>query len=100
MGKKRCSKHKIQASGKSKRDTGALQCPVADACCLLLHINLGRQNTAPHGVPKCSAQKKASFDACQSKTPTARSWVPRHGWATKRKKGMVMNVPDMSPAAI
>lgn len=49
MGKKRCSKHKIQASGKSKRDTGALQCPVADACCLLLHINLGRQNTAPHG---------------------------------------------------
>lgn len=100
MGKKGCSKHKIQAAGKSKRDTGALRCPVADSCCLLLHINLGRQNTAPHGVLKCSAQKKASFDACQSETPTARSRVPRHGWATERKMGAVVNAPDTSPAAI
>lgn len=58
MEKEQCSKHKIQAAGKCKRDTEELQCPVADSCCLLLHINLGRHNTVPPGVLKCSAQKK------------------------------------------
>lgn len=93
MGKERCSKNKIQAAGKSKRDTGALQCPMADSCCLLLHSNLGRQNTAPHDALKCSAQKKVSFDACQSKTAAACRQFPRHGWTAKCKMGAVVSAP-------
>lgn len=89
MEKEQCSKHKIQAAG--KRDTGELQCPVADSCCLLLHINLERHNTVPPGVLKCSAQKKVPFDACQSETAAVHRQFPRHGWATER--GTVMSAP-------
>lgn len=98
MEKKWCLKHKIQAVG--KRDTGALQCPVADSRCLLLHINLGRQNTVPCGALKCSAQKKnVAFDACQSKPTAACRQLPRHGWATERKMGAVVSAPWHQPCS-
>lgn len=66
MEKEQCSKHKIQAAG--KRDTGELQCPVADSFCLLLHVNLGRHNTVPPAL-----SEEGAFDACQSETAA----VPR-----------------------
>lgn len=93
MEKEQCSKHKIQAAGKSKRDTEELQCPVADSCCLLLHINLGRHNTAPPGVLKCFAQRKAPFDACQSETAAVHRQLPSHGWATECEMREVVGAP-------
>lgn len=67
-----------------KGDAGVLQCPVADSCCLLLHINLGKQHTVPHGALKCSAQKKkVSFDACQTKTAAACRQFPQ-AWLGNR----------------
>lgn len=74
--------------------------PMADSRCLLLHINLGRQNTVPCGALRCSAQKKnVAFDACQSKPAAACRQLPRHGWATERKMGAVVGAPWHQPCS-
>lgn len=89
MEKEQCSKHKIQAAGKSKRDAGELQCPVADSCCLLLHINLGRHNTVPPGV--CS--EEGAFDACLSERAAVHKQLPRHGWVREHEIWAVLSAP-------